>query len=125
MESKNGDCNQVSEDRNKAPELLAEMAHHVSAVLKEMTDMGTDEADNIAFEVITRIAEQWGGCQFYFPKGVAMQYYRRYRQIYQDFTGSNHTDLAKRYHLSIQRIYKIIDIVRTEEIRRRQRDIFE
>lgn len=124
MAGQNGERHQVSDDRNKAPELLADLARHVSAILQEMTGMGQEQAEDIGYEAATRMAEDWGGCNFYFPKGVAMQYYKRYLRIYNDFNGHNHHDLVKKHRLSLQRIYKIINIVRAEETRRRQGDMF-
>ena len=41
-----------------------------------------------------------------------------------DFTGANHSELARKYGVSLQWIYKIVKTVRQEELARRQGDMF-
>jgi len=48
----------------------------------------------------------------------------RYEQIWHDFTGHNHDALALKYKMSRQRIYIIINQMRTAHVRKRQDDLF-
>ncbi|MDN5451260.1 MAG: DNA-binding protein, partial [Enterobacterales bacterium] len=44
-------------------------------------------------------------------------------QIFSEFNGRNHSELAKKYSVSLQWIYKIVKAVRKEEQDRMQGDV--
>ncbi|WP_283228558.1 Mor transcription activator family protein, partial [Haemophilus influenzae] len=44
--------------------------------------------------------------------------------IFNEFNGSNHRELARKYNVSMQWIYQIVKKVTKEEIARRQFDMF-
>lgn len=81
-------------------------AHIESALLKNA--IHNVSADEIAVNVFNGMAEHWGGQLIYFPKCITQKISRRNQQIWQDFTGTNYSELAKSYGLSLQRIYQII-----------------
>jgi len=70
------------------------------------------------------MAAHWGGQNIYFPMGLSYKLSQRDRQIYDDFTGANHSELARKYGVSLQWIYKIVKTVRQEEMARRQGAVF-
>lgn len=49
-----------------------------------------------------------GGRQFYIPTAKVLEVGIRDNQLLQDFNGANVDDLARKYGLSIQRVYDII-----------------
>ncbi len=110
--------------RSKGPELLADLADHVTAVLVELAHLEQIEAKAIATEIANRMASHWGGQNVYFPMGLSYKLSQRDRQIYDEFDGHNQSALARKYKVSIQWVYKIIKTVRIEEIAKRQSDMF-
>ena len=110
--------------RSKGPELLADLADHVTAVLVEQAHIEQAEAEAVATEIANRMASHWGGQNVYFPMGLSYRLSRRDREIYDEFNGTNHSDLARKYGVSLQWIYKIVKAVRQEETARRQGDMF-
>ena len=110
--------------RSKGPELLVDLTEHVAASLVELVSMEGEAARHVAQEVADRMAAHWGGQNVYFPMGLAGKLSRRDRQIFEEFTGTNHSDLARKYAVSLQWIYKIVKAVRKDEVARRQVDMF-
>lgn len=66
----------------------------------------------------------WGGLNIYMPKSQVLFSCEREKQIYNEFNGTNHAALAKKYGLSVQWIYKIVKRVQKEETAKRQLDMF-
>jgi len=62
----------------------------------------------------------WGGQQVYFPLGIREELSARDQQIYDEFNGTNQSDLARKYKVSVQWVYKIIERVRMADIAKRQ-----
>lgn len=114
----------MTDFRSKGPELLIDLTEHIAIALAELVSMESAKAQHVAKEVSDRMAAHWGGQNIYFPMGQSIKLSRRDRQIYDDFNGSNHSDLARKYGVSLQWIYKIVKAVRKEEIARRQGDMF-
>ena len=112
------------DSRSKGPELLVDMIQHVTVALGELTEMDDSRAKQVAREIADRMAAHWGGQNIYFPMGLSYKLSQRDRQIYDDFTGANHSELARKYGVSLQWIYKIVKTVRQEEMARRQGAIF-
>lgn len=114
----------MSDFRSKGPELLIDLTEHVAAALKELVSMEEAAARHVAQEVADRMAAHWGGQNVYFPMGLAGKLSRRDRLIYEEFNGTNQSDLARKWGVSLQWIYKIVKAVRKDEITRRQVDMF-
>ncbi|BFR47473.1 Mor transcription activator domain-containing protein [Nitratidesulfovibrio sp. HK-II] len=60
--------------------------------------------------IADRLAEEWGGQNVYIPMDSA----RRNARLYNEFTGDNVHDLAKKYRLSVARVYSIVADERTK-----------
>lgn len=105
--------------RSKAPEFLADLIDFTKCVLVKH---GIEEvnATQIANDVSKQMCAEWGGQLIYFPYWLRMELSERDRKIYEEFNGHNHHELSRKHTLSIQAIYRIINIVRSEEISRRQ-----
>lgn len=76
---------------------------------RTITDMGIDAetASKIAISLARQISKDWGGQIIYITKRQARM--SRDLQIYTEFTGNNHDELAARYGLSWRMIYNIIE----------------
>lgn len=110
--------------RSKGPELLVDLAEQCALALKEIAGLDKDKADQIGREIAERMAAHWGGQNLYFPMGLSYKLSQRDRQIYDDFTGANHSELARKYGISLQWVYKIVKTVRKEEMARQQGALF-
>lgn len=106
--------------RNKAPELLTDLANQCAAVIHEQLNIDFAQAEEIGRETAERMSFIWGGQNLYIPKGLIYKVSKRDRQIFEEFTGNNHAALARKYGVSLQWIYKVLKAIRTEEISRRQ-----
>lgn len=111
--------------RSQAPELLRDMTDKIKLALSELCRLDDDKAGEIATLIVDRMAADWGGQNIYFPMGLVYKLSKRDRQIYDDFNGANHADLARRYSVTVTHIYRIIRAVREEEFRRRQGGLFD
>ena len=114
----------MSDFRSKGPELLIDLTQHIAHALGELIALDSEQAEHGAKEVADRMAAHWGGQNIYFPMGLSYKLSQRDRQIYDDFTGANHSELARKYGVSLQWIYKIVKTVRQEEMARRQGALF-
>jgi len=112
------------EFKSKGPELLVDLAEQCAQALKESAALDDDKAAQVGREIADRMAAHWGGQNIYFPMGLSYKLSQRDRRIFDDFTGANHSELARKYRVSLQWIYKIVKAVRQEEIARRQGDMF-
>lgn len=110
--------------KSKGPELLVDLAQNVAATLAELLGLDQEKAEQTGREIADRMAAHWGGQNIYFPMGLSYKLSQRDQQIYDEFTGANHSDLARKYGTSLQWIYKIVKAIHKEEIARRQGDMF-
>lgn len=110
--------------RSKGPELLVDLTDNIAAALVELASIDQEKAAQLASEIADRMAAHWGGQNIYFPMGLSVKLSKRDQLIYDEFDGTNHSDLARKFGVSLQWIYKIVKTVRQEEIARRQQDLF-
>lgn len=108
----------------KGPELLVDLANQCGKVIAESLNVDPDKAFQVGKEVAEHMAKHWGGSGIYFPMGMTYKLSQRDRQIYSEFKGNNHFELAKKYEVSVIWIYKIIRTVQKEELASRQKDMF-
>lgn len=113
------------DSRSKAPELLTDMRAHVTAALVELVSMQPDAADHVSREVVQRMASHWGGQNIYFPMGLSVKLSARDHQLFDEFDGTNHGELARKYGVSLQWVYKIVKQVRAEQLRAKQGTLFD
>jgi Mor family transcriptional regulator len=106
------------------PETLRLIADTVERYLREI-DIDADRAKAVGENVAEAVREQLGGQLVYIQKGRSMMARRRYELIYAEFTGDNQADLARRHGMGLQRIYRVIAIMRREHLARVQGRLFE
>ncbi|WP_440217218.1 Mor transcription activator family protein [Chromobacterium piscinae] len=110
--------------RSKGPELLSDLSDHIAEALQELASIEREVGEQLGSEIANRMAAHWGGQNIYFPMGLSVRLSKRDRKIFEEFTGDNHGDLARKYGVSLQWIYKIVKAVRREEMESRQGDMF-
>lgn len=119
---------QIEVFEEKAPEILADLAKHIETELIEKVaandDCWHEKAKQISVEIAHKIAHAWGGEVIYIPRNLVLILSERDRQIWREFNGSNHRELARKYDVSMAWIYQIVKKMRKEEIARRQIAMF-
>lgn len=107
----------------KAPELLSDLAKYTEQTALEF-GLCKELAENLGMLAAMKTARNWGGQNLYFPKSQGLFSCEREKQIFNEFDGTNHAQLAKKYGLSLQWIYKIVKRVQKEETAKRQMGLF-
>ena len=97
--------------------LVGIVAEEASKVLGIDEDLGHLLGD----EVATRFSHEFGGDQTHIPKGRSFHTSRLRRQIYAEFTGDNVAELARKYHVSVIHMYRILKLERERDLQERQR----
>lgn len=105
--------------RSRAPEYLADLIENTKGVLMK-NGITEEAATKFSRDISKQMCEQWGGQLIYFPYWLREELSERDLQIYDEFKGDNHHELSRKHHLSIQAIYRIVNLVRVQEIAKRQ-----
>ena len=115
----------VNQFRSKGPELLVELAQHTANILTAIIEIDPILADQIGEAVANRMMQVWGGQNVYFPMGQVWRVSMRDREIFNEFNGKNHHELARKFGVSVQWIYSVVKRVRKEELDRLQGKLFD
>jgi Mor family transcriptional regulator len=69
-----------------------------------------EDAEKISTEATIHVQSTFGGCSLYIPKfsPLTESLKERNDQIFKAFDGKNHADLARKFNLSMQSVYKIL-----------------
>ena len=102
-----------------APAFKAELIDHAKALLQKR-GIDHDQAALIAHELANHMSHVWGGINVYFPKDLQSGLSGRDQKIYDEFNGTNHVELAMKYNVSVQWVYKIVERVRAADVASRQ-----
>lgn len=101
-----------SQFRSKGPELLVELAQHTATTVREIIEIDIAVADQIGEAVANRMMQVWGGQNVYFPMGMVWKVSQRDREIFLEFDGRNHHELARKFGVSLQWIYSVVKRVK-------------
>ncbi|MBE8397905.1 DNA-binding protein, partial [Leptospira borgpetersenii serovar Hardjo-bovis] len=99
---------QKSKEMVRLPEIINDLAFHASQVLIESMNIDSASPQNAGQAIADRMLRIWGGQSIYFPKGISVRASERDYQIYSECDGRNYAELAKKYNLTLQWIYKIV-----------------
>ncbi|MFI8017644.1 Mor transcription activator family protein [Serratia marcescens] len=105
-------------------ELMKGVADAVVHVLLHQARLPQQEAQSVASALVERLTFAWGNSTIQIPKGQRYINLQRYRRIFDEFTGDNHSQLAKKFECSIQWIYAVVKRMRQDYINRHQADMF-
>lgn len=103
-----GSMSNESKTRQRATSLLDDLANKVAQRARKDLKVSKGMAEQFGADVAEDISEDWGGLNFYLPKDIVSKVRSRDAQIYDEFTGDNHEELALKYDMSIQYIYRIV-----------------
>lgn len=104
-------------------ELLSDLASHVTQVL---IDHGIDGslADQAGTAAADHIADHWGGQLVNVPKDYRYRIAERDLQVFSEFRGHNHAELARRHGMTLRGIYKLLSRVRSRVQDAQQEKLF-
>lgn len=85
---------------------LLKMQTTIRAVFIQQGDVPV-LAEEQARKVVVALSNEFGGKQIYFPKMHQQYKAVLHHQIIENFSGSNHNELAKKHNLSVSQIYNI------------------
>ena len=110
---------------SRIPELIADLEAQACACLLSVAPVDKPTALHISKQLARHITANWRGQIIYFPKNVGGELDERDKQIYAEFNGKNHQQLAKKYDLAVQQVYKIVKAVGQAEALKRQQGLFD
>lgn len=87
-----------------------ELLMNLSAQLAEsLIKAGVDEAiaNKCAWDAVNFVRKEHGGLNLYIPKGKSLDAVLQQMKIFEECTGNNHSELARKYGLSVQHVYRI------------------
>jgi Mor family transcriptional regulator len=99
------------------PQLLTELASVVARVLTE-NELADDRAAAIAATVVDHVTDLYGGQVIYVPKAARQKTHRRWQAMWEEFTGHNHAELARKYGMGVHAVYKALAVMRAESSKR-------
>jgi Mor family transcriptional regulator len=82
------------------------------------------EAAEIALDVAEHVRKNIGGVATYIPRGLSYELSLRDRQIWSEFKGDNHAELARKYDMTEMRVRQIIDRAARADRAARQHKLF-
>lgn len=109
---------------DQAPELLLDLATQIEMSLVKDRLLSKEDARHFGIAMAQKMADDWGGLMIYIPKNLKNLLSSRDIQMYREFNGRNHWQLAKKYKLSMAQVYVIISKMRELEVKRTQPDLF-
>lgn len=84
-----------------------ELAESFHSSIQQAEALGL-KGEELSAKALELFQFQCGGLVFYIPKWKSNQSSCRDKAITEDFNGRNHAELARKYGLSIQKIYDVI-----------------
>ncbi|WP_313897247.1 Mor transcription activator family protein, partial [Vibrio sp. Vb0877] len=104
----------VIEDDKKSPETLKQI---YSLFRREL-------GQESAVKLLGEFCKHFGGFPIYVPKGRKLEAEIKKISIWNDFNGKNVEELAKKYDVSVFHVYHVLKIMRHEEQKKRQPELF-
>lgn len=88
-------------------ELLTDLADRTMAIL-EHYGLDSNRAQDAADAIVDDLADNWGGQYITVPKDMKYRHAKRRQAIADAFDGTNHSELATQFGLSVNAIYKVL-----------------
>lgn len=114
----------IEAPEDKWPQILAEIVDVLRAVSRKR---GRSDAEAIADAEAGALAigKHIGGATIYLPRGDRLREFLRDRRIWQEFTGGNTLELARRHGLTERHVQRILAEQRVIHVRRIQPQLFD
>ena len=108
-----------SPDPDSGTDLLADVQSRVELILCA-NGMPEESARKTARKLYHDLKDHWSGLQVYIKKHTQADLSERDIQIYEEFNGRNHVQLARKFKISLPHVYKIVKLMHQFEQDRRQ-----
>ncbi len=104
-------------------EMLRYLADVVASQVQE-SGISPEQAAAIGETTAEQVRDKFGGQVLYVSKGSSLKARQRWGRIWAEFNGTNHAELASKYGMGVQGIYRVLAIMRAEFRRTSQPDLF-
>ncbi len=105
-------------------EVLADVAAKATQIAQEF-GLDPSIAEQMGAEIADHVAESWGGQVVSFPRDCHYKLVKRERLILDEWrSGVSFADLARRYHVHVRSIRRLINRARVRDRNLDQRDMF-
>lgn len=111
--------------RHEMPELLAFISACTAQTLRDCVQIDADAAEHVGHEVAMQVAEKMAKQLVYIPSAENFLKHGRDEEIWGEFTGTNHNELARKYNISVQWVYRIIKKMNMIKSREMCKSLFE
>jgi len=96
----------------------------LSCRLLQDVHLDDSTAQQVSNELMYQLAQHWGGQSVYIIKDDTFLADQRDLEIYKECNGVNHSELARKYRISLQYVYRIVKRMTEMERKKRQQDLF-
>lgn len=109
------------------PEVLADIARtvHQRLMAHPRLKLAHPIAAEVAMDVAEHVRKNIGGVATYIPRGMSYELTQRDRQMWADFKGDNHSELARKYDMTEMRVRQIIGLAMKADKAARQQALFD
>ena len=104
-------------------EFLDDIVDHISTILKE-NSVEEVQAEATALDVANYLANHWGGQNFSFPKDYTFKISQRDLNIFEEVNRDNMHEVARKYGISVNAVYRALKRIRPLAIAKSQPDMF-
>ena len=111
-------------DLSRYPEILRDLIDKAAEPVAAKLQLPIGNAREVVFLVCEVIRRDWSGDNLYLPKGLAHDINKRDLEMYEAFNGSNHSELSKRFGITVRQVYERLGLVGAAEFNRRQPGLF-
>ena len=103
----------------KRHELLSDIADHAAHVMREH-GVPADVAEQAGASIADHLSNTWAGSTVCFPMDYYFKLTKRDLQILSEFNGRNHYQLAHKYGLTENAVYKLLKRTQQRKFERDQ-----
>ena len=102
------------------------MAHILTVISEKLIAEGVkeDEAEAIAYQTCDEIRKNFGGSYIYLQKGREVATQLKHCKIYSEFRGNNQQELADKFDMSLQAVYRVLKAAQQKEFDEKQPKLF-
>jgi Mor family transcriptional regulator len=108
---------------SEGPDVLQHIADQVGVTLQRH-GLLADAAHSIGAEVAESVRQTFAGELLYMPKGRFQMVEKKYRELWAAFNGTNVKELAHRFDMTEQHVYRVIKLMSRDQTARHQGALF-
>ncbi len=90
------------------PEFLRDLAERIARHLVDTEVCTPEKSAAIGRSLADQVCDDWQGQVVNVPKAALYKVRVRWNQMWEEFNGSNHADLARKYGMGVKQVYKVL-----------------